>query len=65
MAARRAVLFRHPGAVNGYTGHILARERPLWFALAYCSITRVAVNGAGKPGMVSLHETGRVRDLLH
>lgn len=60
----RAVLFTHSGAVNAYTGHVLAQERPLWFAPAYCSITRVAVNRAGKHGMVSLNETGHIRDLL-
>ena len=60
----RAVLFTHSGAVNAYTGHVLAQDRPLWFAPAYCSITRIAVNRAGKHGMVSLNETGHVRDLL-
>jgi len=61
----RAVLFSHAGVLNAYAGHILSQDRPLWFAPAYCSITRIAAARDGRRGLVSLNETGHVRDLLH
>jgi broad specificity phosphatase PhoE len=60
----RAVLFTHAGALNAYTGHLLGQSRPIWFAPAYCSITRIAAARDGRRGLVSLNETGHVRDLL-
>ena len=60
----RAVLFTHAGALNAYTGHLLGQSRPIWFAPAYCSLTRVAAARDGRRGVVSLNETGHVRDLL-
>jgi broad specificity phosphatase PhoE len=60
----RAVLFSHAGAINAATGHVLAQERALWFAPAYCSITRIGAARDGRRGVVSLNETGHVRDLL-
>jgi len=61
----RAVLFSHAGVLNAYAGHVLGQDRPLWFAPAYCSITRIAAARDGRRGLVSLNETGHVRDLLH
>ena len=61
---RRAVLFSHSGTINAYTGHVLGQERVLWFAPAYASITRVGAARDGRRGVVSLNETGHVRDLL-
>jgi probable phosphoglycerate mutase len=60
----RAVLFTHSGAINAYAGHVLGQERPIWFAPDYCSITRIAAARNGRRGVVSLNETGHVRDLL-
>ena len=60
----RVVLFTHAGATNAYAGHVLGQERPIWFAPAYCSINRLAVSRDGRRGVVSLNETGHVRDLL-
>ena len=60
----RAVLFTHSGAINAYTGHVLRQERIMWFAPAYCSVTRIAAARDGRRGIVSLNETGHVRDLL-
>ena len=60
----RAVLFTHSGACNAYLGHVLGQERSIWFAPAYCSLNRVAVARDGRRGVVSLNETGHVRDLL-
>ena len=60
----RAVLFTHAGALNAAAGHVLGRQQPIWFAPAYCSITRLAFARDGRRGIVSLNETGHVRDLL-
>ncbi len=60
----RVVLFTHSGATNAYAGHVLGQERAIWFAPAYCSINRLAVSRDGRRGVISLNETGHVRDLL-
>jgi len=60
----RAVLFTHSGACNAYLGDVLGQQRALWFAPAYCSVSRVAVARDGRRGVVSLNETAHVRDLL-
>jgi probable phosphoglycerate mutase len=60
----RAVLVTHSGTVNAYAGHVLAQSKAIWFAPSYCSISRVAVARTGRRGIVSLNETGHVRDLL-
>ena len=59
-----AVLFTHSGAINAYAGHVLGQERSIWFGPAYCSITRLAVSRDGRRGVLSLNETGHVRDLI-
>src|SRR4051794_22596108 len=60
----RVVLFTHSGATNAAAGHVLGQERPIWFAPAYCSINRIAASRDGRRGIISLNETGHVRDLL-
>ena len=60
----RAVLFTHSGAINAYAGHVLGRPETIWFGPAYCSLTRIAAARGGRRGVVSLNETGHVRDLL-
>lgn len=60
----RAVLFTHAGSCNAYLGHLLGQERTIWFAPAYCSVSRVGAARDGRRGVVSLNETGHVRDLL-
>lgn len=60
----RAVLFSHSGAINAYTAHVTGQDRLLWFAPAYASVTRVGAARDGRRGLVSLNETGHVRDLL-
>ena len=61
---KRAVLFSHSGTINAYTGSVAGQERVLWFAPAYASLTRVGASRDGRRGLVSLNETGHVRDLL-
>lgn len=60
----RAVLFTHAGACNAYLGHVLGQQRAIWFAPAYVSVSRVGASRDGRRGVVSLNETGHVRDLL-
>ena len=60
----RAVLFTHAGSINAAAGHVLQQEKAIWFAPMYCSLTRIAVDRAGRRGVVSLNETAHVRDLL-
>ena len=60
----RVVLFSHAGAINAATGAVLGQERTIWFAPAYCSISRIAAARDGRRGIVSLNETGHMRDLL-
>ncbi len=58
------VLVSHAGAINAAAGAVLGQARTIWFAPAYCSITRIAAARDGRRGIVSLNETGHVRDLL-
>lgn len=60
----RAVLFSHAGAINAVTGAAAGQQRLLWFAPAYCSISRLGAARDGRRGVVSLNETAHVRDLL-
>ena len=60
----RVVLFSHAGAINAATGVVLGQDRTIWFAPDYCSISRIAAARDGRRGIVSLNETGHVRDLL-
>ena len=54
----------HAGAINAAAGDVLGQQRPIWFAPAYCSLTRLAVARDGRRGIVSLNETGHVRARL-
>ncbi len=60
----RAVLFAHSGTINAWTGHVAGVSTPLWVAPDYASLTRVGAARDGRRGLVSLNETGHVRDLL-
>jgi probable phosphoglycerate mutase len=61
--ARRVVVVCHGGAINAYLGHVAGIERPLWFEPAYASISRVAASRDGVRSIVSVNETGHVRNL--
>jgi len=58
------VLFMHSGSINAYAGEVTGQDRALWFAPAYASVTRIGAARSGRRGIVSLNETGHVRDLL-
>lgn len=61
---QRVALFTNAGIINAYVGHILAQEPPLWFGPGYTSITRIGAARDGRRGVISLNETGHLRDLL-
>ena len=63
-AGGRAVLFMHSGSINAYAGEVTGQDRALWFAPAYASVTRIGAARSGLRGIISLNETGHVRDLL-
>lgn len=60
----RAVLFTHSGVINAYAGHVSGQDRLLWCAPDYASLTRIGAARDGRRGLISLNETGHVRDLL-
>ena len=60
----RAVVFTHSGVINAYAGWVAGQDRALWIAPAYSSLTRIGAARDGRRGLVSLNETGHVRDLL-
>lgn len=60
----KAVLFSHAGAINAAAGHVLGQDKTIWFPPDYCSITRIGASRDGRRGVISLNETGHVRDLL-
>jgi probable phosphoglycerate mutase len=59
--ARRVVAVCHGGVINAYAGHVLGIDRPLWFAPAYTSVTRVAASRRGHRSLVALNETCHLR----
>ncbi len=63
-----AVLFTHAGVINAYAGHVVGQDRAFWLALpyspAYGSITRVIADQGTSRSLISVNETGHVRDLL-
>jgi 2,3-bisphosphoglycerate-dependent phosphoglycerate mutase len=61
---QRIVVSTNAGIINAYVGEVLGQTRSLWFNPGYASITRVAASRDGKRGVLSLNETGHVRDLL-
>jgi broad specificity phosphatase PhoE len=52
----------HGGVINAYVGHILDIPMPLWFAPCYTGISRVAASRRGHRSVISLNETGHLRD---
>ena len=63
---QRLAVFTNTGVICAYTGHILNQpaSAPLWFGPGYASITRVGAARDGRRGIISINETGHVRDLL-
>ena len=64
----QVAIVTHSGVINAYAGHLLRQHKAFWLALphapAYCSVSRVSVDGAAKPRIISLNETAHIRDLL-
>jgi probable phosphoglycerate mutase len=53
----------HGGTVNVFLAHVLGLDRPLFFEPEYTSISRVAASRNGPRSVVSINETGHLRDL--
>lgn len=60
----RAVLVCHSGVINVVTAVVAGLPPRLWTAPDYASITRLGCARDGRRGLVSLNETGHLRDLL-
>jgi broad specificity phosphatase PhoE len=64
----RVAIVTHSGVINAYAGHVLGQDKAFWLPLprspGYCSVSRIIVNGTAQRQIVSLNETGHVRDLL-
>jgi broad specificity phosphatase PhoE len=52
----------HGGVINAYVGDLLGIPTPLWFAPGYTGISRIAASRRGPRAIVSLNETGHLRD---
>lgn len=58
--SRTVVVVCHGGVINAYAGHVLGIAKPLWFAPAYASITRIRAARSGARSVVSLNETAHL-----
>jgi broad specificity phosphatase PhoE len=58
----------HSGVINAYAGHVLGQDKAFWLPLphspAYCSLSRISADGNGQRRIISVNESGHVRDLL-
>jgi probable phosphoglycerate mutase len=59
---RRVAAVCHGGIINIYAGDVLGIERRFWFEPAYTSVSRVAVSRGGLRSVLSLNETGHLRN---
>jgi probable phosphoglycerate mutase len=60
---QRIAVVCHGGTVNVFLAHVLGLDRPLFFEPEYTSISRVAASRNGPRSVVSINETGHLRDL--
>jgi 2,3-bisphosphoglycerate-dependent phosphoglycerate mutase len=60
---QRVLAVCHGGVINVALAEVLGLSRSLWFEPAYASIHRVAASRAGIRSVVSLNETGHLREL--
>lgn len=59
----RVAVVCHGGVINVYLAGILDLPRLLFFEPAYTSVSRVAIAGDGRRGVVSINETAHLRAL--
>lgn len=64
----QAAIVTHSGVINAYAGHVLGQEKAFWLPLphspAYCSVSRILADGTENRRIISVNETGHLRDLL-
>jgi len=59
---RRVAVVCHGGLINTYAAHVLGIDKHLFFAPEYTSINRFLVSSTGLKSIVSLNESGHLRD---
>lgn len=60
---QHAVAVCHGGVINAYLGSILGVDRMMWFDPGYTSISRIQAAGSGQRTVVSVNETGHLRQV--
>lgn len=60
---RRIAVVCHGGVINIYCAHVLGLDRDLFFEPGYTSVSRVAASRTGVRSVVSLNETGHLRNV--
>lgn len=60
---QRVLAVCHGGVINVALAEVLGLKRSLWFEPAYASIHRVAASRAGIRTLISLNETGHLRNI--
>lgn len=60
----RVAVVCHGGLINTFAAHVLGIKKYLFFAPEYTSTNRFLVASNGLKSLVSLNETGRLRDDL-
>jgi broad specificity phosphatase PhoE len=59
----KVIVVSHAGAINCYTAHVAAVPTMLWIPPAFASITRVGARRDGRRGIISINETGHLREV--
>ncbi len=63
-SGRRVAAVCHGGVINVWAAHVLGIEKYLFFAPEYTSINRFMASSSGVRSLISLNETGHLRDDL-
>jgi probable phosphoglycerate mutase len=61
---KRVAVVCHGGVINVWAAHVLGIDEYLFFAPEYTSINRFMASSTGVRSLVSLNETGHLRDDL-
>ena len=62
-SGQRVGVVCHGGVINVYLSQVLGLDRLLFFQPGYTSVSRVAVTDEGRTGVLSINETGHLRQL--
>lgn len=63
-SGRRVAAFCHGGVINVWAAHVLGIDKYLFFPPEYTSINRFMASSSGVKSLISLNETGHLRDDL-